>query len=150
MRSVPIDTPSDESIAQSYSTDAPPASSPLAAGPRRSSRPIQPVSRLEYHTLGCNAVTADVSHVLQVIRSCFNVYSDSSEPNTYDEAISGSDSVDNGNWQHVVAPSDAPLLKCRWVHKIKRDESGNVMKYKARLVAKGFTQQHGVNFFETF
>ena len=57
--------------------------------------------------------------------------------------------VDNGTLQHVAAPSDTPLLKCRWVYKIKRDESGNVMKYKARLVAKGFTQQHGVDFFET-
>ena len=33
---------------------------------------------------------------------------------------------------------------------IKKDESGTITKYKARLVAKGFTQQHGVNFFETF
>ena len=57
--------------------------------------------------------------------------------------------VDNGTWEHVAAPTD-PLLKCRWVYKIKRDESGTITKYKVRLVAKGFTQQHGVNFFETF
>ena len=50
----------------------------------------------------------------------------------------------------VAALSNSPLLKCKRVYKIKRDEKSEAVKYKARLVAEGFTQEHGVNFFETF
>jgi len=135
---------------------------PIAA--RKTPRNVKGVDKLEYHTLGGNIVHADIDDVLQVVGSCYNVYSDSVEPNTYDEAVNGPDSekwvaamgeehqalLDNGTWSYVAAPEDVSLLKCKWVYKIKRNESGDIMKYKARLVAKGFTQEHGVNYFETF
>eukprot|EP00638_Chattonella_subsalsa_P014438 CAMPEP_0117850254 /NCGR_PEP_ID=MMETSP0949-20121206/21578_1 /TAXON_ID=44440 /ORGANISM="Chattonella subsalsa, Strain CCMP2191" /LENGTH=1052 /DNA_ID=CAMNT_0005697613 /DNA_START=193 /DNA_END=3352 /DNA_ORIENTATION=- len=108
---------------------------PIAA--RKTPRNVKGVDKLEYHTLGGNIVHADIDDVLQVVGSCYNVYSDSVEPNTYDEAVNGPDSekwvaamgeehqalLDNGTWSYVAAPEDVSLLKCKWVYKIKRNES---------------------------
>ena len=144
---------------------SPSSPQPEVPAPRRTGRPTSEPDRLEYHTLGGNLVEADISDMMQVMGSCYNVCSDTVEPSTYSEAVNGPDAdkwlaamgeeyqalVDNGTWQHVAAPTNDPLLKCRWVFKIKRDENGDIVKYKARLVAKGFTQQeHGINYFETF
>ena len=37
-----------------------------------------------------------------------------------------------------------------WVFKIKQLPNSQIDKYKARLVARGFSQQLGIDFFETF
>jgi hypothetical protein len=42
------------------------------------------------------------------------------------------------------------LVDSKWVFKLKRDSDGNIARYKARLVARGFTQEHGVDYHETF
>ena len=47
------------------------------------------------------------------------------------------------------------LEKCKtigvkWIYKIKRDNSEEIVRYKARLVAKGFSQVRGVDFEEVF
>jgi hypothetical protein len=36
------------------------------------------------------------------------------------------------------------------VFKVKRDETGAIVKHKARLVTKGYVQQEGVDFDEVF
>jgi hypothetical protein len=41
-------------------------------------------------------------------------------------------------------------IELRWVYKVKKDESGAVIKNKARLVAKGYVQQPGINLGEVF
>ena len=50
----------------------------------------------------------------------------------------------------VTAPKGANIVSCKWVFKIKRSPDGQIERYKARLVARGFSQQHGVDYDETF
>jgi hypothetical protein len=42
------------------------------------------------------------------------------------------------------------LVDSKWVFKLKRDANGQIARYKARLVAHGVTQEHGVDYHETF
>nr|GEU91288.1 hypothetical protein [Tanacetum cinerariifolium] len=42
------------------------------------------------------------------------------------------------------------LIKLKWIFKVKKDESGGVLKNKARLVAKGYRQEEGLDFEESF
>lgn len=56
----------------------------------------------------------------------------------------------NRTWTLVPPVKNANIVDCKWVYKIKRDQSGSVKRYKARLVAKGFHQQPGIDYHETF
>ncbi|KAK1412849.1 hypothetical protein QVD17_34395 [Tagetes erecta] len=58
--------------------------------------------------------------------------------------------VRNGTWSLVPRSSNTNIVDCKWVYKIKRDQTGAVTRYKARLVAKGFRQQPGVDYHDTF
>nr|GEU79222.1 retrovirus-related Pol polyprotein from transposon TNT 1-94 [Tanacetum cinerariifolium] len=42
------------------------------------------------------------------------------------------------------------LIKLKWIYKIKKYESGRVLKNKAQLVAQGFTQEEVIDFKESF
>ncbi|KAI3659112.1 hypothetical protein MP638_001979 [Amoeboaphelidium occidentale] len=57
---------------------------------------------------------------------------------------------DNQTWTLVHLPPGRTPIKSKWVFKLKRDSSGNIARFKARLVAKGFSQQHGIDYHETF
>lgn len=50
----------------------------------------------------------------------------------------------------VPRPLNVNVVDCKWVYKLKRDQTGAVKRYKARLVAKGFNQQPGIDYHETF
>nr|GEV95170.1 reverse transcriptase domain-containing protein [Tanacetum cinerariifolium] len=42
------------------------------------------------------------------------------------------------------------IIALKWIHKVKLDEYGDVMKNKTRLVAKGYRQEAGIDFEESF
>lgn len=56
----------------------------------------------------------------------------------------------NNTWTAVQQPDNVPVIDCKWVFKVKKDNKGNITKYKARLVARGFTQSYGENYWETY
>lgn len=36
------------------------------------------------------------------------------------------------------------------MYKVKKNHDGSISKYKARSIAQGFSQEHGLNYFDTF
>ena len=88
-------------------------------------------------------------------------------PRTFREAMASSDAdkwkaaldkeyrscLDQEVWELVPRselPSDANVLPCKEVFKIKVDELGHPVEHKARFTPKGYRQKPGVDYFETF
>lgn len=57
--------------------------------------------------------------------------------------------IQNKVWKLVDRPKDKNIVKCKWVYKVKRDVP-NKDTFKARLVACGYSQQHGIDYNDTF
>jgi hypothetical protein len=58
--------------------------------------------------------------------------------------------VQHNTFELVPLPHPAPnLVSSRWVFAVK-EKDGFVVRFKARLVARGFTQQHGVDYEQTY
>lgn len=58
--------------------------------------------------------------------------------------------ITNNTWTVMPLPPNKRAIGCRWVYKVKYNCDGSVERFKARLVAQGFTQQEGLDFFDTF
>lgn len=56
----------------------------------------------------------------------------------------------NETWEMVNLPEGKNAIGLKWVFKTKYHADGTIQKHKARLVAKGYSQQHGIDFEETF
>ncbi|XP_074363351.1 uncharacterized protein LOC141703860 [Apium graveolens] len=56
----------------------------------------------------------------------------------------------NQTWELVTLPSNQHVIDCKWLFKVKYNPDGSVERYNTRLVAKGFTQEFGVDYFDTF
>jgi histone deacetylase 1/2 len=55
-----------------------------------------------------------------------------------------------GTWTLVPRPRHVNLVGCKWIFKTKHRPDGSIDRHKARLVARGFTQQHGIDYGDTF
>nr|GEV95264.1 retrovirus-related Pol polyprotein from transposon TNT 1-94 [Tanacetum cinerariifolium] len=53
-------------------------------------------------------------------------------------------------WELVPCLDNVFLIKLKWIYKVKKIESGGVLKNKARLIAQGFRQEEGIDFEESF
>jgi hypothetical protein len=56
----------------------------------------------------------------------------------------------NQIWQLVPRPLGTNIVGSKWVFKTKFRSDGSIDKHKAWLVARGFTQQHGIDYHDTF
>ena len=56
----------------------------------------------------------------------------------------------NNTWQLTSLPAGKVPIGCKWVYKVKHRADGSIERFKARLVAKGYTQQEGLDCYETF
>ena len=107
----------------------------------------------------------DRSHIQLPVRyEDYAMFADSSEPNSYSQAIQCENShewqsamddemkslCENNTWELVDKPDDRMVIDNRWVYRVKTNLDGTVDKFKARLVAKGYSQQAGVDYNETF
>jgi histone deacetylase 1/2 len=58
--------------------------------------------------------------------------------------------VENSTWQLVPPPPGANVVSGKWVYKHKFHSDGSLSRYKARWVVRGFSQEHGIDYDETF
>ena len=89
---------------------------------------------------------------------------DGGAPSSYEEALSGPQSVgwkkafaievkslnDNKVYTAVDKPSGQKVVRAKWVLRRKLLPGGKLDKLKARIVAKGFTQREELDYEETF
>lgn len=56
----------------------------------------------------------------------------------------------NKTWSLVSCPPNVNLVGCKWIFRIKRKSDGSIEQHKARLVAQGYSQEEGIDYFDTF
>lgn len=56
----------------------------------------------------------------------------------------------NNTWTLTPLPPGKSPVGCKCMYRIKYHADCTIERYKARSVAKGFTQQHGLDYLETF
>ena len=58
--------------------------------------------------------------------------------------------VDNDTWQLVPQQPRANVVSSKWIFKHKYHSDGSLARHKACWVVRGFSQQHGIDYDETF
>ena len=55
-----------------------------------------------------------------------------------------------GTWTLVEPPNNRQIISSKWVLRIKKNATGEPVRFKARVVARGFSQVPGIDFKDTF
>ncbi|CAN6677860.1 unnamed protein product [Malus baccata var. baccata] len=55
-----------------------------------------------------------------------------------------------GTWILVPHPHNRTIIGSKWVYMLKKNHDGSISRYKAHLMAQGYTQEHGLDYSETF
>nr|AAN34944.1 Putative retroelement [Oryza sativa Japonica Group] len=58
--------------------------------------------------------------------------------------------VDNNTWHLVPQPPGANVVTGKWIFRHKFHSDGTLARHKARCVVRGYSQQHGIDYNETF
>lgn len=58
--------------------------------------------------------------------------------------------VKNNTWSLVPCTTNANPVKCKWIYRIKGNSNSIIERHKARVVAQGYSQEHGIDYFDTF
>ena len=58
--------------------------------------------------------------------------------------------IANQTWDLVPPPPHANIVSGKWLYRHKLNADGSLARYKARWVVRGFSQQHGLDYDETF
>ncbi|KAF5451595.1 hypothetical protein F2P56_026688 [Juglans regia] len=56
----------------------------------------------------------------------------------------------NKTWDLAILPPNKIAIGCKWVYRVKFKADGTIERYKVRLIANGYTQQEGLDFFDTY
>ena len=86
------------------------------------------------------------------------------EPQTYKEAMTSPEApfwkeainsevesiLKNHTWELVDIPPGNKLIGYKWIFKRNLKVDGSIDKYKARLAAKGYSQNEGLDYFDTY
>jgi hypothetical protein len=61
------------------------------------------------------------------------------------------DSIEhNHTWELIDLLAGHRSITLKWVFKLKKNETGDVVKHKAKLIARGFIQQEGIDYDDAF
>ncbi|GJR80775.1 integrase, catalytic region, zinc finger, CCHC-type containing protein [Tanacetum coccineum] len=97
----------------------------------------------------------------EVIFCYFDAFLSSVEPKSYKDALTEFCWIEAMQeelnefkrlevWELVPHPDCVMVITLKWIHKVKLDELGGVLKNKARLVVRGYRQEESIDFEESF
>jgi hypothetical protein len=89
--------------------------------------------------------TAHISPIPATYRSALK------DPNWYNAMLEEYTALmRNDTWSLVSRPASVNVVTGKWIFWHKFHPDGSLARYKARWVLRGFTQQHGIDYGETF